>query len=226
MVRYERAQDRSGSGAEDRPSRRPRNSLSTSEITAAALDELAATGFAGLTVRSVAHRLGASPMSLYNHVGSKDEIVDLATDAVLGRLELETRGGEPLVELAGRHLALLREHSWAIPALLARPYPGPAAARIGEAYLAAAARAGAAPSVRASAFLGILALVYGTAGFVVSRAEAQPGAEVADRVMAVDAGEFPQSAAVAGELAKYADPGMFAHTVRALLRGLGIGGEA
>jgi AcrR family transcriptional regulator len=232
MVRYERSGigDHVGGrqvvAVEGRPARRPRNSLSKEEITAAALEELAASGFAGLTVRAVAVRLGASPMSLYNHVDSRDEIVDLATDAVLGRLDVDTSGKEPLVELAIRHVALLREYPWAIPALLARPYPGLAAARIGEAYLAAAARAGATPAVRASVFLGILALVYGTAGFVVPRAEAQPGEEVVGRVMAVDAGEFPESAAVASELAKYADPGMFADTIRSLLRGLGIGGEA
>lgn len=219
MVRYERERA-------EPPRRRARNSLSREEIADAAIAELAESGFAGLTVRSVAARIGAAPMSLYNHVRSRDEIVDLATDTVLGRLELDPRSTEPIVDLAQRHLALLGEHPWAIPALLARPYPGPAAAAIGEAYLAAAAHAGAEPAARANLLLGILALVYGTAGFVVQRGEAQREAEVADRVRMVDADAFPESAAVAPELARYADPALFAHTVRALLRGLGIRSEA
>lgn len=202
--------------------RRRRNSLSRQEIADAALAELAERGFAGLTVRSVAARMEAAPMSLYNHVRSRDEIIDLATDAVLARLDLDLDRHEPIVQLALRHLTLLRRHPWAIPALLARPYPGEAAARIGETYLEAAARAGAPPAVQAKALMGVLALVYGTAGFVVPRADAQAAGEVAERIRSVDEAAFPRSAAAAADLGGYGDPAVFAETVRALLRGLGV----
>ena len=57
--------------------------LSLERIVATAVELLDAQGVDGLTMRRLADRLGAGAMSLYWHVGNKDEVFDLALDAVL-----------------------------------------------------------------------------------------------------------------------------------------------
>lgn len=63
----------------------PRNEtpLSLERIVATAVELLDTQGVDGLTMRRLADRLGAGAMSLYWHVANKDEVFDLALDAVL-----------------------------------------------------------------------------------------------------------------------------------------------
>jgi len=44
-------------------------------------------GFAALTLRAVAARLGAAPMALYRYFATKDDLVNALLDRVLGRFE-------------------------------------------------------------------------------------------------------------------------------------------
>jgi AcrR family transcriptional regulator len=57
--------------------------LSRDRIVATAVDLLDAQGLDGLTMRRLADRLGAGVMSLYWHVDNKEDVLDLALDAVL-----------------------------------------------------------------------------------------------------------------------------------------------
>lgn len=57
--------------------------LSLERIVATAVELLDAHGVDGLTMRRLADRLGAGTMSLYWHVDNKDDVFDLALDAVL-----------------------------------------------------------------------------------------------------------------------------------------------
>lgn len=57
--------------------------LSLDRIVATAVELLDADGVDGLKMRRLADRLGAGAMSLYWHVGSKEEVFDLALDSVL-----------------------------------------------------------------------------------------------------------------------------------------------
>ncbi|MGO7537973.1 TetR/AcrR family transcriptional regulator [Rhizobium ruizarguesonis] len=57
--------------------------LSLERIVATAVDLLDAEGVDGLKMRRLADRLGAGAMSLYWHVGNKEEVFDLALDSVL-----------------------------------------------------------------------------------------------------------------------------------------------
>jgi len=58
-------------------------SLSRDRIVATAVGLLDAQGLDGLTMRRLADRLGAGVMSLYWHVDNKEDVLDLALDAVL-----------------------------------------------------------------------------------------------------------------------------------------------
>jgi len=57
--------------------------LSLERIVATAIELLDAEGLDGLKMRRLAERLGAGVMSLYWHVDNKEEVFDLALDAVL-----------------------------------------------------------------------------------------------------------------------------------------------
>jgi len=57
--------------------------LSRERIVATAIAILDAHGVAGLTMRGLADRLGSGVMSLYWHVPKKEDVFDLALDAVL-----------------------------------------------------------------------------------------------------------------------------------------------
>lgn len=76
------------------PAQEPRGEtpLSLERIVATAVELLDAEGIDGLKMRRLADRLGAGAMSLYWHVGNKEEVLDLALDAVLEYRALQPSG--------------------------------------------------------------------------------------------------------------------------------------
>lgn len=207
--------------------RRARNSLTKAEIVEAARGILETSGAEALTMRAVAQRLGAAPMALYTHVASKEEVQDAALDGLLAQLDLVDDPDRPWTEVvvgyAERHLALLATNPWAVPILLARPVPGPAATAIGEVYLATALRGGASARTAVEAFTGVLAVIYGAAGFLTGAGadpEAQPRADVEERIVDTPRGMFPATEAVASELAAFGSPAQVHDILTALVEGL------
>ena len=66
--------------------RRRRNSITRDEVIDAAF-ALYETGAAEVTLRQVAARIGASPMSLYAHIETKEDLLDAVADRVLAELD-------------------------------------------------------------------------------------------------------------------------------------------
>ncbi len=64
--------------------------LSVPVIVAAAIEVLDEAGFAGLSMRRVADRLGTGAASLYAHVSGREELLELVFDALVGQVKLET----------------------------------------------------------------------------------------------------------------------------------------
>lgn len=218
MVRYD--------SAASTGSRRRRNSITRQEIVDAARLICERDGVAGLTVRSVADAMGASPMSLYNHVGTMDELLDALLDDVMGELRVADAPGETWQEELERFaLALadhLDRHRWAVLPLMSRPDPGERTTAVGEIPLAAALRGGLSASVAVTAFAGILALVYGRAAFLAA-AElpgAQRSTDIGAQISRAAADRHPATASVASELVGYASPVHLERSVRALIDGL------
>jgi AcrR family transcriptional regulator len=56
---------------------------------AAAIEVLDEAGFAGLSMRRVAERLGTGAASLYAHVSGREELLELVFDALVGQVRLE-----------------------------------------------------------------------------------------------------------------------------------------
>ena len=126
--------------------RDPQLSLSREQIVRAALQIADAEGLQGITMRRVARELGSAAMSLYRHIYSKDDLLDLMLDEAFGEVELP---GEPagdwqagLRQLAWETRRALKRHPWLAVLLSSRPPVGPNYLRYFEALLGTVARLG------------------------------------------------------------------------------------
>ena len=103
--------------------------LSLDRIVATAIDLLDAQGVDGLTMRRLADRLGSGAMSLYWHVGNKEQVFDLALDSVLEyrgpsqKPETQDWRGE-IVHMLEDWRAIMLRHPWSA-SLLPRRALGP-----------------------------------------------------------------------------------------------------
>ncbi|GAA3149863.1 TetR/AcrR family transcriptional regulator [Nonomuraea salmonea] len=70
----------------------PKPRLTLDRIVAEALALLDEEGVARLTMRRLAERLGTGSTTLYWHVKTKDDVLDLAMDAVFGEVGLPDGG--------------------------------------------------------------------------------------------------------------------------------------
>jgi AcrR family transcriptional regulator len=77
----------------DRQGRRRREPISREAIVAAAIRLLDREGLAALSMRRLAEELGTGAASLYWHVGSKDGLLDLVFDELIG--EEQVPGADP-----------------------------------------------------------------------------------------------------------------------------------
>ncbi|TYK45390.1 TetR/AcrR family transcriptional regulator [Actinomadura decatromicini] len=129
----------------ERPSRDRR--LSRARIVARAVAVLDAEGARGLSMRRIASDLGVTAGSLYWYVTTKDELLELALDDVLGEVVGDGTASadgwrDALGGLARRHRAMLLRHPWVLSGLAGRPNLGPNALALAEAGLTILSRAG------------------------------------------------------------------------------------
>ena len=139
--------------------------LSLERIVAAAVVELDAHGAERLTMRRLAQRLEVTSTALYWHVTTKEDLLDLAVDAVLGEVVLpdaQTRPRSALRSLLTGWRTTMLAHPWS-PTLLARPLLGPHSLARMEFLQAMLSRAGLAGAELASATRLLADLVVGAA---------------------------------------------------------------
>jgi AcrR family transcriptional regulator len=74
--------------ARPRRPRREQPALSREQIVSAALELLDAEGVDALSMRKLGTRLDAGATSIYTHVASRDELIELVVDEVYGELEV------------------------------------------------------------------------------------------------------------------------------------------
>jgi AcrR family transcriptional regulator len=118
--------------------------LTRDHVIAEAVSLLDEAGVGGLTMRALARRLGQSPMAIYHYVATRDDLLELAADAVFAAPSPGSRSshgaprgtrpdahedGEPardrLIAIGERMLVVFMEHPWAPGLLGAAPPLGP-----------------------------------------------------------------------------------------------------
>jgi AcrR family transcriptional regulator len=88
-------------------------------LAAAALAIADAEGFEAVSMRRVAQELGAGTMTLYHYVRSKDELITLMVDSVMGEVlvpedELASEWRPALAQIAERTREAFSRHRWAL----------------------------------------------------------------------------------------------------------------
>ena len=116
--------------------------LSREAIVAAAIEIADTDGLEAVSIRRLATKLDARPMSLYSHIERKGDLIDLMVDEVMGGAIIP--GGPPtddwreaLRQIAQRTRESTRAHPWMIAAAFRRPFLGPNALRHIDQSLAA-----------------------------------------------------------------------------------------
>ncbi|TQS41897.1 TetR/AcrR family transcriptional regulator [Cryptosporangium phraense] len=89
--------------------------LSADEIVRAAVEILYEQGLDAVSMRTVAARLGVSPVPLYSRVGNKEALLDAVADTVLVDVAPDRALGERWPEYTARWASTLRDRLVTIP---------------------------------------------------------------------------------------------------------------
>jgi len=106
--------------------------LSRDRILAAAVGLADREGIESLSMRKLAHQLGVDPMSLYNHVRDKEDLLDGIVDVVVAEIEPAANGPDWQSTLRETILAARRtllRHPWAARVIESRAAPSPSTLR-------------------------------------------------------------------------------------------------
>jgi TetR/AcrR family tetracycline transcriptional repressor len=211
--------------APERPARRRRDPISRDAIVTAAIQLLDREGLAALSMRKLADELGAGAASLYWHVGSKDGLLDLVMDAVIGEGKIPDpepdRWQEQIKQVARDQRAGILRHPWVVRVSIGRIPMGPNALRYSERILAILRAGGLPPRLAVQGYLLLIATIN---GFTIDETgvddSADPAASAAltdpdsrqqaadmarDYIASLPATQFPNMTALADEFA-LADP--------------------
>src|SRR5919197_1295412 len=196
-----------------RAAARRRDPITAEAIVEAALRILDADGLDGLSMRRVADELDTGASSLYWHVGSKDGLLDLVFDHVIGEQEVPDpdpeRWQEQLKEIGRTMRATILRHRDIVRISVGRIPMGPNALRYSDRVLAVL-RAGGVPAELA--VLGHHLLIAAINGFTLDETgerespEDQPsleeGAKMArDYIASLPRETFPNLVEVADHFA-------------------------
>jgi AcrR family transcriptional regulator len=208
-----------------RPSRRRREPISRDAIVTAAVGLLDREGLSALSMRRLADELGTGAASLYWHVGSKDGLLDLVMDEIIGEGKIPDpdppHWQEQLKQVARDQRATILRHPWVVRVSIGRIPMGPNALRYSERVLAILRAAGLPPHLAVQGYLLLFATVN---GFTIDETgvddspdsgqgpllrgsqDLQQVANMArDYIASLPAAQFPNMTALADEFA-FADP--------------------
>jgi AcrR family transcriptional regulator len=173
--------------------------LNQDRVLRAALVLADEAGVEALTMRRLAKELGVEAMSLYNHVPSKDALLNGIVNLVFEEIEPPSPDDEWRDAMRKRAVstrAALRRHPWAVGLMEGGSTPGPANARIHEACLACLRGAGFSLAETVHAYNVQDSYIYGFAlqerALPDSFEDPEVSAQVAARQLAqIPADEFP-----------------------------------
>ena len=143
----------------EKATRGPKPGFRLVDIVKAGVDIADRRGLSALTMASVAQQLGVTTMALYRYVPSKDALIDLVADGVMGQPP-KSAGASWRADIsawAHASLARVRRHPWLFEIISTRPSAGPNWAR----WLDAGLRSLASLPFSASENMAVLLLVDG-----------------------------------------------------------------
>jgi AcrR family transcriptional regulator len=121
-------------------------------------------GLDSLSMRKLAQALGVEAMSLYNHVGNKDDLLDGMADLVVSEIEVPEIGGDWRGALRKRAISahdVLRRHTWSPLLIASRVIVGPAMRRYINATLGCLREAGFSYELADHAWNALDSHIYG-----------------------------------------------------------------
>jgi AcrR family transcriptional regulator len=199
--------------------------LTREAIVAAAIAIADRDGLSAVSIRRVAAELGIRPMSIYTHIASKDDLVDLMLDEVIAQVllpePLPDDWREAMRQLAHKSLQTFLAHAWTLEAFGQRPRFGPNTLRHVEQSVAAASRTGL-PLEQAAIVLAVVdEYTLGHAMRTLLVPDEDELREQVDGVLrAVDPAAFPHLAQASTETVLGARHGAFEAGLEAVLDGL------
>ena len=208
--------------ARSRPETRP---LTLEAAVLAAVEVIEADGVGALTMRRLAARLGCSPMALYRHVATKQDLIRAIGEHYLAGIELPDTDGLPWDEAIIAVVSVLHHAVLARAALVEivaiQHVDAAAIFRAEEAILRALRSAGLSDG---DAVRGLSVITSYTVGATQRRAEQRAGSPAAvhrlQRLLQLPADTFPTLRALAGELVSVDFELSFEDGLRLLLQGI------
>lgn len=144
----------------ERPVRGPKPAYSRAQITEAALRIADAEGLEAATMRRIAAEIGAGAMSLYRYVPSRDDLIELMADRLMGEIDVTGMpSGDWRADLTRYALevrAMWLRHPWIATAHRSLPSFGPHQLRVIEGVMGALD-----PHVSIDENLGLMAILSG-----------------------------------------------------------------
>jgi len=191
----------------------------------AAVEVIEADGVGALTMRRLAARLGCSPMALYRHVATKQDLIRAIGEHYLAGIELPDTDGLPWDEAIIAVVSVLHHAVLARAALVEivaiQHVDAAAIFRAEEAILRALRSAGLSDG---DAVRGLSVITSYTVGATQRRAEQRAGSPAAvhrlQRLHQLPADTFPTLRALAGELVSVDFELSFEDGLRLLLQGI------
>lgn len=170
---------------ENRPARPgPRPVLTVDAVVLAGIDVADSDTMAGLSMRTVAERLGCSSMALYTYVPGKAELIDLMYDRVHAELTHDhDHGGwrAAVTSWATELRDFYVRHPWVVQVSFARPVLGPHEQAVMETLAAILDRTGLPAGVRRGVVSLLFNYVRGSAQTVAESRQAATTTGVSDQ---------------------------------------------
>lgn len=154
--------------ARRRAGRPPQALLSSERITKAALKLVSHHGYKGLTMAALAKSLNVAPSALYNHVSSKQDVLLLVEDHLMGRVDVCAFATEPwdaaVAKWARSYRDVFAAHLPLIPVIALLPVTNaPATVTMYEAVTQGFLAAGWARESIIDAVVALESFIYGSA---------------------------------------------------------------
>jgi AcrR family transcriptional regulator len=195
--------------------------LTRARVVRAAVAVADAEGLTAVSIRRVASELGVRPMSLYSHIGSKDDLVALMLNEVSGQLLVPEPQPEDwreaLRRIARRAFDAYLAHPWMLHALGRGPRVGPNHLRRAEQSAAAVAPLGLQAREAWTALSIVHEWTMGHALHVITLHEHD---QLEDQLRGADPATYPELSRVFGASGRETADAAFEIALEAVLDGI------